>query len=456
MTPTPLASQPALDDLRARLQGELSLPGTPAYTDACTLYNAMVSKRPLAVARCVAPDDVVAVLHVARRHGLPVAARAGGHSVTGKSLCDDGLVLDLRGMSDVEVDPERRVARIGGGATWAQVDRATGEHGLATTGGRVSTTGVGGLTLGGGSGWLERKHGLSCDNLLAADVVTADGRLVRATADENPDLLWALRGGGGGLGVVTAFELALHPLPAQILGGMLLHRVDAARGLLRAFRDTMDAAPPELSLAFGYMTLPDDPEIPEELRGEMAALVAGMYAGPVEEGEAALAGLRAFGSPVADFFAAMPYADMQCLLDDPPGLRNYWNAENVTGLPDDAIDRLVDRCERDWREGDQLFIVAWGDSAVREADPEAGPLAGRDAAYVVHPLMMWTDPSEDESRVAVGRAVRDDLAPWALREAYPNFLSELDDDRAVAAFGAHNLDRLRAIRSAWDPEGTFA
>lgn len=448
-------SHPALDALRDRLHGALHLPGSDGYADACTLFNAMVERRPLAVARCAGPDDVVAVLEAARAHGLPVAVRAGGHSVTGKCLCDEGLVLDLRDISEVKVDPVARVARIGGGATWAQVDRATAPYGLATTGGRVSTTGVGGLTLGGGSGWLERLHGLSCDNLVAAELVTADGRFVRTTPDEHPELLWALRGGGGGVGVVTAFELTLHPLPDLVLGGMALHRAEDAGGLLRAYRDVMDVAPRELSLAFAYMTLPDDPEIPEELRGGEAALVAGMYAGPVAEGERALAELRAFGDPVADFFEPLPYADVQCALDDPPGMRNYWNAENVTGLPDEAVDVLVGRCERDFRAGDQLFIVCWG-GAVAEADPEAGPLAGRDAAYVVHPLMMWEDPAEDASRIAVGRAVRDDLAPWAVGESYPNFLTEVDDARAAQAFGAGNLARLRAVRAAWDPEGVFA
>jgi FAD/FMN-containing dehydrogenase len=215
-----------LDELRFRLAGGLYEPGDVEYDDACTLFNSMIEKRPRLVARCVAPDDVVAALAFARENDLAVAVRAGGHSVTGLSLCHGGFVLDLRGMSDVVVDPQRRIARIGGGATWGEVDRSTQAHGLATTGGRVSSTGVAGLTLGGGSGWLERKHGLACDNMLAAELVTADGRLVRASADENEDLLWALRGGGGNFGVVTSFEFGLHPLCREVFGGLVMHPVE--------------------------------------------------------------------------------------------------------------------------------------------------------------------------------------------------------------------------------------
>jgi FAD/FMN-containing dehydrogenase len=220
---SPAIGEPALSELRFRLRGCLHEPGEAEYADACRLFNSMVERRPRLVARCAAPDDVIAALAFARQHGLSIAVRAGGHSVTGRSLCDDGLVIDMRGMRDVDVDVDRRLARVGGGATWADVDRATQVHGLATTGGRVSTTGVAGLTLGGGSGWLERKHGLACDNLVAAELVTAEGELVRASEDDNPELLWALRGGGGNFGVVTALEFGLHPVGPEVLAGLVLH-----------------------------------------------------------------------------------------------------------------------------------------------------------------------------------------------------------------------------------------
>src|SRR5215218_10231761 len=244
-------------------------PGSPAYEDACVLFNAMIATRPRYVARCSSADDVVEAL----AEGLEVSVRAGGHAVTGRALCE-GVVLDVRGMDFVEVDPARRVARVGGGATWAQVDRATQEHGLATTGGRVSSTGVAGLTLGGGSGWLERKHGLACDNLLAAELVTADGERVRASATENPELLWALRGGGGNFGVVCALELALHPVGPEVYGGLMLFRGERGREILALYRDVMRDAPDVLSLAFAYITAPDEQDVPAALRGRPAVVVA--------------------------------------------------------------------------------------------------------------------------------------------------------------------------------------
>jgi FAD/FMN-containing dehydrogenase len=320
------------DELRFRLHGGLHEPGDTYYEDSRTLFNTMINRRPRYVAECLAADDVVAALAFARGHDLPVAVRGGGHSVAGLSLCDDGLVLDVRGMADIDVDPGRRIARVGGGARWADLDRATQAHGLATTGGRVSTTGVAGLTLGGGSGWLERKHGLACDNLLAAELVCWDGRIVRASAEENPELLWAMRGGGGSFGVVTALELALYPLGPEVFGGVALFAAPRAHQVLRTFRDVMHHAPDELSLACAFITAPEEDDVPTELRGRPAIAIIGMWAGAVADGERALAPIRALG-PAGDFFGPTGYADFQCSVDDPPGYRNYWTAENVVDLP---------------------------------------------------------------------------------------------------------------------------
>jgi FAD/FMN-containing dehydrogenase len=440
------------DELRFRLRGGLHVPGHPEYADACELFNAMIETRPRYVARCDTPDDVIAALAFARDEDLSIAVRGGGHSVAGLSLCEDGLVLDVRGMDDVAVDPEARIARVGGGATWAQVDRATQSHGLATTGGRVSTTGVAGLTLGGGSGWLERKHGLACDNLIAAEVVTADGRLVRASATEHADLFWALRGGGGNFGVVCAVELALHPLGPEVFAGLVVHRADRFRELLARFRDLHRDAPEELGLAFMAATCPPEPELPRELHGEPIVLVAGMYAGPAEEGEAALARLRAFGPPEADLFGATSYADFQCSLDDPPGYRNWWTAENLAELPDAAIDALAERNAL-LPEGSQVFIVPWG-GAVARTGPDTSPLAGRETAFVVHPLLMWEDARDDEAMAAFGRGYRDLLAPYATGAAYPNFIGEEGADRVRASFGASHA-RLSEVKAVWDPGDLF-
>jgi FAD/FMN-containing dehydrogenase len=449
MSTTPLTS---MDELRLRLRGGVHEPGDARYADACTLFNTMIERRPRLVAECVVGDDVSAALAFAREHGLPVAVRGGGHSVAGLSLCDGGVVLDLRPMADVDVDPERRVARVGGGALWADVDRATQAHGLATTGGRVSTTGVAGLTLGGGSGWLERKHGLACDQLLAAELVTADGELVRASADEHPDLLWALRGGGGSFGVVTALELRLHPLGPAVWAGLALFSGDRGREVLRTFRDVMNEAPDELSLACAFITAPDEEDVPDALRGRPAVAVAGLWAGHVDDGERALAPISAL-RPDADYFAPTGYADFQCSLDDPPGYRNYWTAENVADLPEPAIDRLLARAAELPAGPSQLFIVAWG-GAVRRYGPDTSPLAGREAGFIVHPLLLWEDPADDDRLMALGRGCRDDMRPWSVGAAYPNFLGEEGAARMRSAFGASH-ERLAAVKAAWDPAGVF-
>ncbi len=440
------------DELRLRLRGSVHRPGDGAYEDACTLFNTMIDRRPRLVAACAAVEDVVAALAFAREHDLPVAVRAGGHSVAGLSLCDDGVVLDVRGIADVEVDAERRVLRVGGGAIWADVDRATQAHGLATTGGRVSTTGVAGLTLGGGSGWLERKHGLACDNLIAAELVTWDGRLVRASQDENPDLLWALRGGGGSFGVVTALEMALHPVGPEVYAGLALFAIDRAHEVVRTFRDVMNGAADELSLACAFFTAPDDDDVPGHLRGRPAVAVLGMWAGDVADGERALAPFRALG-PDADFFAPTPYADFQCSVDDPPGYRNYWTAENVVDLPDDAIDALVRRAAELPAGPSQLFIVAWG-GALARIGADHSPLAGRESRFIVHPLLLWEDAADDERCIELGRAFRTDVRPWSTGATYPNFLGEEGAARMRAAFGA-SAARLAAVASEWDPHGTF-
>jgi FAD/FMN-containing dehydrogenase len=441
-----------VEELRFRLQGGVREPGDAYYEDTCTLFNTMIDRRPRWVAECVAVEDVVAALAFARTHGLPVAVRAGGHSVAGLSLCDDGVVLDVRRITDIEVDPARRIARIGGGAVWADVDRATQAHGLATTGGRVSTTGVAGLTLGGGSGWLERKHGLACDNLLAAELVTWDGRIVRASAEEHPELLWALRGGGGSFGVVTALELALHPVGPEVFAGVALFGAARAREVLRTFRDVMNGAPEELSLACAFITAPEEDDVPIGLRGRPAVAILGMWAGAVEDGERALAPIRALG-PDADFFGPTGYADFQCSVDDPPGYRNYWTAENVVDLPDAAIDALVRRAAALPPGPSQLFIVAWG-GALARIGPDHSPLAGRDARFIVHPLLLWEDPADDERCRSVARAFRDDIRPWSTGTTYPNFLGDEGSERMRRAYGT-SAERLAAVKAEWDPHGAF-
>ena len=442
------------DELRLRLRGGLHGPGEAEYDDACALFNSMIESRPRYVARCVTPDDVIAVLAFAREHELEVSVRAGGHSVTGASLRDDGVVIDVRPMNDVSVDPGARTVRVGGGAVWADVDRATQVHGLATTGGRVSTTGVAGLTMGGGSGWLERKHGLACDNLVAAELVTAAGELVRASERENPELLWALRGAGGNFGVVTALEFRLHPVGPEVLAGGLFLPGDLAPEALTLFRDVMVDAPEELGLALDILTAPDEEFIPAPLRGQPAVLIAGMYAGPVEEGERALAEIRAFGPPAADLFAPMPYVELQCMFDDPPGYRNYWTAEQLPDLSPGAIEAIDDRSARMPAGPSQIFIVPWGGEVARATAADS-PLSGRDAGFVVHPLLLWEDPKDDEYMFELGRGFRDDLAPHSTGDVYLNFTSNEGEARVRGGFAPGALERLRQIKDERDPENVF-
>jgi FAD/FMN-containing dehydrogenase len=444
----------SLQELRFRLGGALYEPGTPEYAEACTLFNSMIERRPALVARCAAPDDVVASLAFARQHALPIAVRAGGHSVAGLSLVDGGLVLDVRGMSDITVDAENRVARVGAGVTWAEVDRASFAHGLATTGGRVSSTGVAGLTLGGGSGWLERKHGLACDNLLVVELVTADGELVRASETEHPELFWALRGGGGNFGVATAFEFRLHPIEPEVFAGLALYPADCGRELLALYRDVMRDAPEGLSLAFLYLTAPAEPDIPKHLHGRLVVAIAGMYAGPVDEGEEVMGDLLAFGPPEVNFFAPTPYPEFQCMIDDPPGYRNYWTAEHLTDLPDEAIDAIAARSEQLPPGPAQLFIVSWG-GAVARVSEEDSPLSGRDAAFVVHPFSLWEDPADDERMIAWARAFREDLSPFSTGAVYLNFIGDEGRARVRAGYGARSYERLAHAKAEWDPQDVF-
>jgi FAD/FMN-containing dehydrogenase len=450
-----LPSPASVDELRFRLRGELFAPGADGYVDACTLFNAMIETRPRYVARCLDAQDVIAALAFSRAAELPIAVRGGGHSVAGASLVDDGLVLDVRGMDEVHVDPVARVATVGGGATWAQVDRATQEHGLATTGGRVSTTGVAGLTLGGGSGWLERKHGLTCDNLVAATLVTADGEVVRASETENPDLLWALRGGGGNFGVVVSLELALHPVGPVVLAGGVLHPYERAAETMAFYRDLMADAPDELSLACVFITVPEEPHFPADMHGQLAVLIAGMWCGDLAEGERVLAGLRAFGPPKADIFGPVPYADFQSGFDDPPGSRNSWTSEHLAELPDDAIDALV---AHGWAlpEGaSQMVVFCWGGQVAR-TPAGATPLSGRDARWVIHPLLLWDDADDDEANLAHGRAYRDLLEPWATGAAYGNFIGDEGAARIRAGYQPGDYDRLARVKAAWDPGNVFS
>ena len=348
------------------LKGPVLVPGHERYEAARTVFNAMIDARPAVIAQCTDVEDVRAAINYGRETGIATAVRSGGHSVAGMSTVDDGLVIDLRNMKDITVDREARTATCGPGVTWAEFDRATQQHGLATTGGRVSTTGVAGLTLGGGSGWLERKHGLSCDNLMSVELVTASGESVRASAVEHPDLFWALHGGGGNFGVATAFEFALHPLGPTVLAGLMLWPGSRGREVLELTRDLMADAPDELAVFVLYLTGPPEPFVPANLQGELCCGLALMWAGTaMEDGEPYAERFRAL-RPEVDLVEPMPYVQFQSMFDDPPGLRNYWTADYLSELSDEALGVFHEHCTRmPVPSSCQPLIIPWGGAVAR-------------------------------------------------------------------------------------------
>ncbi|MET7391172.1 FAD-binding oxidoreductase [Streptomyces sp. NPDC005529] len=442
----------ALTAFRAALTGEVLTPDDPGYDDARTVFNAMIDRRPAVIARCADAADVTRSVRFARELDLPIAVRGGGHSVSGMSLNDDGLVIDLGPMRGVTVHPGSETVRVEGGALMRQLDQATQPYGLATTGGRVSTTGVGGFVLGGGTGWLDRLFGLAADNLLGVELVTADGSTVRASDQENPELFWALHGGGGNFGVATALTLKLHPLPEFSIA-LMMFEPDTGPDVVRVYRDVIESAPPEVSGGVLYLTAPPEEFVPEHLVGRRMCAALVTYAGGEEDLRKVAQPLLALPHEV-EMVTAVPYPDLQCMLDDPPGLRNYWSAEYLTGAPDDFVSvfcALGDAMPVP--TGNQHVLFPQGGAIA--AGPSRFPVPYRDAPWAVHPFGIWEDPADDERCVAWVRRVRADVRPWSTGAVYLNFIGDEGRDRVVAGLGADNLRRLAAVKSAYDPDNVF-
>jgi hypothetical protein len=436
----------AVQDLDARLRGEVLRPGDAEFDAARKVWNESIDKTPALIARCAGVGDVIDAVDFARRHHLLVAVRGGGHNVSGNAVCDRGIVIDLSRMKGVRVDPGGRTVRAEGGVTWGELNRETQAFGLATTGGVVSTTGIAGLTLGGGVGWLVRKHGLACDNLLSADVVLADGRLVVASAQENEDLFWALRGAGANFGVVTSMEFQLHPV-GPVLGGMILHLQAQAREVLTFYRDFMRTAPDEVTAYAGLLTAPD---------GTPVVGVLACYSGPLEKGEAVLRPLREFGTPVADLIQPMPYAQMNTLLDAayPPGVQNYWKAEFLEELSDDAIAVLVDQGAKMTSPRSAILLEYYGGAASR-VDESATAFPHRQAQYDLAVMAQWTDPTESDRHVAWARETWEAAQPFASGRVYVNTLGVEGEDRVREAYGK-NYARLVDLKNTYDPANFFS
>ncbi|HEX8205892.1 MAG TPA: FAD-binding oxidoreductase [Solirubrobacteraceae bacterium] len=435
---------------------QLLEPGHPLYEETCRIHNGMhASRRPAHVARCSTPADVAEALAFARDRGLPISVRGGGHNVAGHALVDGGLVVDPSPMRAVEVDPAARVVRAGAGARWGDIDAATQEFGLAVTGGRDSTTGLG-QALGSGSGWLERRFGLTGDNLLAVELVTADGRFVRATEESEPELFWALRGAGANFGVVTALELRLHRVGPVVYGGILLFDDADRAAVLRGWREVNDASDRALATAPALITAPPAPFVPEHLRGRPAVGVFVCWSGDAEAGEQACAPLRALGSVAVDLLGPMPYTEVQKLVEPtaPWGLRSYWKAENVRALTDDAIDVLVaahDRCPSPLT----ALVLEPKLGAIADLPEDATAVGARDAAHAWYAFGAWEDAADDEPNILWARELADAMRPHGMPEIALNFLDGDEGSRTSRAFGAAKYVRLRRIKREWDPENVF-
>ncbi|MET8081788.1 FAD-binding oxidoreductase [Streptomyces sp. NPDC005303] len=449
---SPSKAGAALAALREDLTGDVFIPDDPGYDEARTVFNAMIDRRPAVIAQCVDEDDVARAVRFGRDLDLPIAVRGGGHSVAGMAVNDGGLVVDLRHMRAAVVNPADRAARVAGGATMSDLDRACQPHGLATTGGRASTTGVGGFVLGGGSGWLDRWCGLAVDNLLGVDLVTADGERVHASADEHPDLFWALHGGGGNFGIATALTLKLHELPEFSIA-LLLYLPEFGPEVTRTFRDVIAAGPDEASGGVLYFTGPPEEFVPPHLVGTLLCGALLTYAG----GEAEL---RKTAEPllalphVTEIVGAMPYADVQCMIDDPPGMRNYWSAEYLTGAPDDFVDAFCARADAlPVPTGTQHVLFPLG-GAIADG-PREFPVPYRDAQWVVHPFGIWEEPTDDERCVQWVRDVRTEVQPWSTGAVYLNFIGDEGADRVVAGVGTENTRRLSEVKGRYDPDNVF-
>ena len=427
--------------------------GDAGYDEARALFNSMIDKRPAVIAKCATPADVAEALDLATREHYDIAVRSGGHSVAGMSTNDDGLVIDVRPMKAIEIDPAERTARVGGGVTWSEFDRAAQEHGLATTGGRVSTTGVSGFTLGGGSGWLERRYGLACDNLVAVDLVTADGREVHASADENPELLWGLRGGGGNFGVATSLTFRLHPVGPEVLAGLLIWPGDAGFDVGRAFRDLALDGPDELGSGLVFLTGPPEDFVPAHLQGTTVTAIAMLWAGEVTDGEAAIQPWRDL-RPEVDLVGPMPYAEFQCMIDDPPGFRNYWTADYHDDFPDDALDVFVKYGHERQSPLAQQILIPWG-GAVARVGGDTTPMANRATRWVSHPFAVWDGADADDANIEWARGFRKDIARYTNGGIYLNFIGDEGQDRVRAAYGDATYARLEALKAEWDPTNRF-
>ena len=445
------------DDLASGFRGDLLLPESPGYDAARKIWNGAIDRRPACVARCTGVADVVEAVRFARRRDLLVSVRAGGHGVGGHAICDGGLVIDLSGMKGIRVDPAARTVRAEAGVLWGELDRETQLHGLATVGGIVTHTGIAGLTLGGGIGWLMRKYGATVDNLLSADVVTADGEVVTASEERNADLFWGIRGGGGNFGIAASFEYRLHPVGPVVLAGPVFHLLENAPEVLRFYREFIAAAPDELTTIFDLSVAPPVPFLPEEVHGRPIVMVGACYAGSPEEGVEVVRSLKEFGSPIADLLEPKPYTALQSIFDPlvPHGWHRYWKSVELPPLTDDAIDTLVEHASATTSPKSYCIVFQQGGALSRVAETDTA-YSQREAAHNVNINAVWTEENPDAQRhIAWARDFFDAMQPHAGRRVYVNFLGDEGPERVRAAYGAEKYGRLVALKRTYDPTNVF-
>jgi len=447
--------QSEVTGLAARLRGTLVTPDSPAYDEARTIWNAMIDRRPALIVECAGAADVVRAVRFAREHGLLVAVRSGGHNIAGNAVCDGGLVISLAKMKSIRVDPAARRAWVEPGNTLGDVDNETQAYGLAVPTGINSTTGVAGLTLGGGFGWLSRKHGLTIDSLLSVDVVTPSGDLVRASAEENADLFWGIRGGGGNFGIVTAFEFSLHPVGPEILSGLIVHPFKDARAVLAYYRDFCAKAPDELTVLAVMRKAPPLPFLPEAVHGTDVLILAALYAGDMSAGEKALAPLRAFGTPIADVISPHQFTGFQAAFDPllTPGARNYWKSHDFLELSDELLDTLLGHVKTLPDPQCEIFIAQMG-GATNRVPADATAYRHREAEFIMNVHGRWSDASQDARCIAWCRELFDAAAPHATGGVYVNFMTEEETQRVENAYGA-SYARLVKLKNEYDPTNMF-
>lgn len=452
---SPSLSADAIQTLTEQFRGEALFPGDDGYDDARTVWNEMIDRRPAVIARCAGTADVISAVNVAREHDLLLSVNGGGHNVSGNAVCDDGLMIDLSPMTSVRVDPDAETVRVEPGVTMADLDHETQAFGLATPGGVVSTTGVAGLTLGGGWGWLSRTYGLTIDSLRSVDIVTADGELLHASEDENADLFWGVRGGGGNFGIVTSFEFDCYEVGPEVLAGLIIHPFKDAADLLGFHREFIAEAPDELCCYAAILTAPPEPFLPEDVHGSPVFAFALCYSGDVKEGEEVVQSLRDYGDPLADLVDTYPYTAFQQILDEgyEPGARNYWKSQFVDPLPDEAIDLVIEYANSRPSPLTEILIEHQG-GAITQVESEATAYPHRDAELAFNILSRWEDPAEDEEHVEWTQRFFEAMAPYSADGVYVNFLGREGEERVKAAYG-DNYDRLVELKNRYDPENRF-